>query len=371
MGFLIVRRDALLSAMEGAEQGLRMGQADEPQAPPRPVVYHAHDFDWASLREGAERALSAQAAQRAASGSKGSDGRGPARGGSSAAAWEAFHRRHARVNFFKERRYVLAEFPELACDERPLLILEVGCGTGSTCIPILRGNARATVVACDCSAAAVSRAAAAVADALGPREGARRFFAFVHDLAAGSLGSHLQSFLAANLSSPAAASEETGASSSQDPAQASIETTAIPGGSPPAKGCGGVLLAAAGPLPHIVLLMFTLSALEPEDMGKALQELFSVLQPGGLLLFRDYGLHDMSMLRFHGCQRLDETLYRREDGTLVTFFTPESVADLFLAAGFAQIETEFCCVQHQNRSTGAEFKRVFVHAKFVKPACSV
>lgn len=293
------------------------------------VEYHAHDFEWASLRESGQRAVRAQALQQGPPPSGVAD-LGPVTGEGQVAAWESFHRRHSRVTFFKERRYVLAEFPELARNEGPLLILEVGCGTGSACIPILRGNAAARVVACDCSAAAVGGARAAVAAAIGPDEASQRFASFVHDVTSGNLRGILQPRLA-GASKPAAVSTD---------------------------GDAG--------LPHVVLLMFTLSAMEPRSMAAAARELHSVLRPGGLLLFRDYGLYDMSMLRFHGRQRLDERFYRRDDGTLVTFFTTAEVCKLFCEAGFVQVENEFCCVQHRNRSTGVELKRVFVHAKFVK-----
>jgi hypothetical protein len=71
-----------------------------------------------------------------------------------AGCWDDFHKQHRGGNFFKERRYLLAEFPSLALDT-PFSILEVGCGSGSSCLPVLRANPRAAVLACDFSAAAV------------------------------------------------------------------------------------------------------------------------------------------------------------------------------------------------------------------------
>lgn len=38
----------------------------------------------------------------------------------------------------QERRYLLKEFPELGDEAHPLLVLEVGCGTGSSVVPVLR-----------------------------------------------------------------------------------------------------------------------------------------------------------------------------------------------------------------------------------------
>lgn len=38
----------------------------------------------------------------------------------------------------QERRYLLQEFPELVSCEANSKVLEVGCGNGSTVLPILR-----------------------------------------------------------------------------------------------------------------------------------------------------------------------------------------------------------------------------------------
>ncbi|XP_042404570.1 uncharacterized methyltransferase C3H7.11-like, partial [Zingiber officinale] len=63
----------------------------------------------------------------------------------------SFHRRHSAGKFFKERRYLLKEFPELIRISDPVKVLEVGCGNGSNVLPILRAKQNITVYACDCS----------------------------------------------------------------------------------------------------------------------------------------------------------------------------------------------------------------------------
>ncbi|GBG58924.1 hypothetical protein CBR_g24276 [Chara braunii] len=110
-------------------------------------------------------------------------------------AWESFHRQHSTATFYKERRYLLSEFPELYggnpgrnasalmrsdLPHKPI-ILELGCGTGSTIIPILRMSPIARVYGCDCSPTAVKLAHRQAVAALGAEEVSRRLHLFVCD----------------------------------------------------------------------------------------------------------------------------------------------------------------------------------------------
>lgn len=92
-----------------------------------------------------------------------------------------------------------------------------------------------------------------------------------------------------------------------------------------------------------------------------------VLKPGGLLLFRDYGLYDMTMLRFGQDQRVGFREYVRLDGTRSYFFCLNTLRDLFVNAGFVELELEYCCVKSLNRRNGKSMERVWVHGKFQKP----
>ncbi|RVW34192.1 O-methyltransferase 3 [Vitis vinifera] len=134
-----------------------------------------------------------------------------------------------------------------------------------------------------------------------------------------------------------------------------------------------------------VTLIFTLSAVPLHRMPTAIRECFSILKPGGLLLFRDYGLYDMTMLRFEPEKRVGFREYMRSDGTRSYFFCMDTVRDLFTGSGFTevlillieichycllmlihQLELEYCCVK-SNRRNGKSMHRVWVHGKFQKP----
>lgn len=53
------------------------------------------------------------------------------------------------------------------------------------------------------------------------------------------------------------------------------------------------------------------------------------MKPGGLVLVRDYGIYDHSMIRFEPGHKLDENFYVRQDGTRSYFFSLECVNRLF------------------------------------------
>ena len=62
--------------------------------------------------------------------------------------------------------------------------------------------------------------------------------------------------------------------------------------------------------------------------------------PGGILLFRDYALYDMTMIRFAPRSKIAHRFYTRQDGTRTFFFTPEDTADLGANAGFSLTENQ-------------------------------
>ncbi|KAL8159609.1 hypothetical protein V2J09_001146 [Rumex salicifolius] len=316
----------------------RFGNGDEEEA----VEYHSKDFEWEELRQDVESdpSLSYHIS--------------PFQSLLSSAcvdseAWSKFHTRHSTGKFFKERRYLLKEFPELVKCADYSKVLEVGCGNGSTVLPILRAKEKMEVFACDCSSEALERVKENLEHANIVRS-EDSFRTFCCDFST----TRFPKWLACD------SCRESEKSSCCFLGSEGMEGNCVNKLSLGEEGSictGGV---------DFITLVFTLSAIPLQRMPMAIKECFSVLKRGGMLFFRDYGLYDMTMLRFQPEKRVGFREYVRNDGTRSYFFSLDAVRDLFLGAGFIELELDYCCIKSVNRQKGKCMRRVWVHGKFQK-----
>lgn len=119
----------------------------------------------------------------------------------------------------------------------------------------------------------------------------------------------------------------------------------------------------------IVTSIFFLSALAREQMDDVLKKIYRVLKPGGVILFRDYGVYDLTQMRFFAKKnaKLDENFYRRSDGTFTYFFSLESIEQLFTSCGFEVIENKYETRVINNRKRKIKMYRVWIQCRFRKP----
>ncbi|CAG8457298.1 17410_t:CDS:2 [Racocetra persica] len=127
----------------------------------------------------------------------------------------------------------------------------------------------------------------------------------------------------------------------------------------------------------IVVLIFVMSAIHPQCWSQAVENVYKMLKPGGLVLFRavapnilmwayiDYGRYDMVQLRFKEGRMLSDNFYVRGDGTRVYFFTPDEIQTIW--------GTKFTIEQNAvdrrlivNRHRRLQMYRIWLQGKFRK-----
>ncbi|KAG1674474.1 hypothetical protein FOA52_003079 [Chlamydomonas sp. UWO 241] len=199
-------------------------------------------------------------------------------------------------------------------ERAPLHVIEIGCGCGSSILPVLANNPDVWATLTDVSSTCIEQLRGAGAAMGLPQHQLDALSSFVCD---SSLPSEAHRF-------------------------------------------EGVRADAA-------LIMFTLSAVDPPGQASMLANAAAALRPGGLLLLRDHGLYDMVQLRIPPEQWLAPNMYKRGDGTLAYFFSLDDLSGKAEAAGLEVVEAKYVCVVNRNKKTGVELRRVFVHGVFRKP----
>ncbi|KAF8075177.1 S-adenosyl-L-methionine-dependent methyltransferase [Lyophyllum atratum] len=193
--------------------------------------------------------------------------------------WDNFYKMNSS-NFFRNRKWLHNEFPELVHatqpEAGPVTIAEIGCGAGNSVFPLLSANQNPDL-----------------------------------RLQAYDYSNHAVKLVQSN-------------SLYTDPPTGAIhaavwDVTSLDG-LPTGMEAGSV---------DIVILVFVFSALHPDEWGRAVANIHQMLKPGGLVVMRDYGRHDLTQLRFKAGRLLDENFYIRGDKTRVYFFELDELALLF------------------------------------------
>lgn len=196
--------------------------------------------------------------------------------------WDKFYSNN-QANFFKDRKWLVQEFPVLGKVTQenygPVTVLEVGAGAGNTAFPVLalNSNPELKLHACDYSKKAIDIIRAQPA-----------------------YTSQTSTILRADV---------------WDAAGSEL---------PPGLEAGSV---------DLVVMIFIFSALSPDQWTQAISNVHKLLRPGGEVLFRDYGRGDLAQVRFKKGRYLDENFYVRGDGTRVYFFEEQELRDLWSTGG--------------------------------------
>ena len=317
-------------------------------------------------------------------------------------AWNLFFGKHFTAEVYKPRRYVYKEFEAWiasAISRGDVNFLEVGCGHGCTMLPLLSilshnssiethdareitAIAKIRYVASDCSMEALDLLEKKVEQLRFPNN----FTIYSMLWNCEESLPYLQS--AKCISLPRPSSElYLPISLTPSPVTSSLEVSST-----------GLLENIAidnnqrvefpacytEPLFDLALCIFTLSSLPSGKHSGALKRIADALRPGGCLLFRDYGVYDMTMYRHQ--KRLDQFLFARPEGTLAYYFSVEYFEALAIDCGFEVVELDYACVLLKNRKASAttaiddEFacvehgksaasamRRIFLHAVLKKP----
>jgi len=234
--------------------------------------------------------------------------------------WNLFYGVH-EDRFFKDRRWIFSEFPEildcLKTDSKPCNILEVGCGVGNAVVEIINRNQNQNLhlFCCDIADSAIET----LKGRDFYRQNQHKMTAFQMDICK--------------------------AFESADCASFPIEPQSL----------------------DFVMLVFALSAMKPELMARTVENLAKFLKPGGMFLLRDYARYDMTQLRFKPKSYLSDNYYVRNDGTTSFFFTKQTLDDLFMSTRcLERIELKNDNRLLVNRLKSLKMCRCWIQAKYKK-----
>lgn len=96
------------------------------------------------------------------------------------------------------------------------------------------------------------------------------------------------------------------------------------------------------------------------------RNMFKVLKPGGLILFRDYGLYDLVQLRIKPGHCISQNFYFRGDRTRVYFFTEDEVDSIFRRNGYTKLSLFTDRRLQVNRLKQLKMYRIWLQGRFQK-----
>lgn len=233
--------------------------------------------------------------------------------------WDLFYKRN-ETRFFKDRNWIVQEFGELLADDTireesadipaVKILLEVGCGVGNFVYPLIRDNIGRNffIYACDFSARAVELVKE------NPRYDESVIRAFQCDITSDSIFGTV------------------------------VENSV-----------------------DVISMIFVLSAIHPDKFEIVFRTLFRLLRPGGVLLFRDYGINDTAQIRFKPGNKIADNFYVRQDGTRSYYFSVGQIAEMTTAIGYHILANDYVHRKTINIKENVDKDRIFVQGKFRKP----
>ncbi|GET88234.1 hypothetical protein, conserved [Leishmania tarentolae] len=259
----------------------------------------------------------------------------------------------ASKHHFPLKNYIIHAFPLLRSvlcrQDSPVWILECGCGTGSTLLPIMHECTSPDVhfVGFDISQSALSHFRS-------------------HEVAQSYLErNRLTLFPLAIGSSEYVRRGDLTTPEAKRPRSEDSYTLVVDALTAAQESLGCQKFDA-------ILLVFVLSALPTvERMLLAIKQLKSVMKQDGILFFRDYALPDHNFFRFSSKMnnKVESIAFAKGDRTTQVFFYKEFVVKLFLAAGLVEVEdapsqVTYHCNRIVNRKNGKRMDKIFINGTF-------
>lgn len=317
------------------------------------VKLHANDFDWetkmAELSE-SEKSLVEEYLQKCRAALSQTNA-ASAESDIPPKPWESHF--SSSKHHFPLKNYIVHAFPLLRNyvveGASEAWVLECGCGTGSTLLPIMRecANADAHFVGFDISASALAHFAS-------------------NEIAKSFLERRKLTLF------PLAIGTRTNACEAGDVAPANKRQRLDNNEVIVVEALEKANASLSGKKFDVVFLIFVLSALPTVDkMILALKQLRQVLKPSGVLFFRDYALPDHNFFRFLSKlnNRIDSVAFVKGDSTTQAFFHRDFTLQLFEAAGFVEVDdcsskVTYHCNRIENRKNGKRMDKIFINGTF-------